>query len=150
MFFGDVHGDAHSQPGFDALDEAIHLYRPIRPDVGGESGSHPERIAGLDKHAVGADITRTGTQNRRTPLDLKIGAVIVTRSPTALRPSWMVSTAHDLAVRPLLRTRIIGLLLLNSDPCLISRSIRLSFGRGNNLLDFEWRSNHGWRGHYVA
>src|SRR5580704_18219422 len=116
VLFGYDYGDSHAQAGVDSADEAIDFDGPFGTDTRGEAGADPERVGGFDKHAVGADVACAGAENGRAPFNLKIGAVIVARSPATLRPSWIVSTAHDLPVRPLLRTRTIGLWKL--DPTL--------------------------------
>jgi len=56
LLIGEGDRDAHAAPGFDALDEADDLDRMVQLKTCGKSRSHPERIDGLDKHAVGADI----------------------------------------------------------------------------------------------
>jgi hypothetical protein len=100
VLLGDVDGDAHAQAGLDALHEAIDFDGAIGSDAGGEAGTYPEGVGGFDEHAVGTDITSASAENGGTPFDLKIGAVVIPRSPAALRPPWMVSTAHDVLIRP--------------------------------------------------
>src|ERR1700759_242384 len=87
VFFGHADGYAHAQAGFHALDEAIHLHGPIGADMGGKSCADPERVRRLNKHAIRTDVARARAQDGRSPFDLEIGAEIITRSPTALRPS---------------------------------------------------------------
>jgi hypothetical protein len=62
VLVGDCYGDAHTQAGLDAFDEAVDLYGHFDADACGEAGADPERVSGLYKHSVGADIARAGAE----------------------------------------------------------------------------------------
>ena len=62
-------GDAHTQPGFNALHRALQPAGFFRNQTSAKSRAHPEHIFGFNEHSAGADVARARPQMRRTPFD---------------------------------------------------------------------------------
>jgi len=101
LLLADSDGDGHSAAGLDTLDAAIHFYGMIESEVRGETGADPERVGGLDEHAVGADVARFSAKNGGAPFDFEVGAKGITRRPAALvAPGRMLPTGHRAGAPP--------------------------------------------------
>src|SRR5580765_386154 len=101
LFLRKRNCNTHATARFDALYEAIDLYRLFQQNFCGKTGAHPQRIDRFDEHSVGTDVAGVGTQNRRTPFNIEAGAKIEARRPPTFKPaSRQMCIAHEAGESP--------------------------------------------------
>jgi hypothetical protein len=103
LLLGERNGNAHAPTWFDSFYKTDNFDRMIQHQVGCEAGADPQRIDGLDEHAIRTDVAGACAKPCRAPFDIEAGAEVVTRRPPAFEPARRcLCDAHEAGEAPCL------------------------------------------------
>ena len=95
LLFGERNRNAHAAAWFDAFYRTDNFDRMVQHQVCCEASADPQRIDGLDEHAIRTDVAGACAKHCRAPFDIEVGAEVVTRRPPAFEPaSRCICNAH--------------------------------------------------------
>src|SRR5258705_6719108 len=96
LLFGERNRNAHAAAWFDAFYRTDNFDRMVQHQVCCKARADPQRIDGLDEHAIRADVAGACAQHCRAPFDVEAGAEVVAWRPAAFEPaSRCVCNAHE-------------------------------------------------------
>ena len=103
LLFGERNRNAHAAAWFDAFYRTDNFDRMVQHQVCREASADPQRIDGLDEHAIRTDVAGACAKHCRAPFDIEAGAEVVTRRPAAFEPARRcICDAHEAGEAPCL------------------------------------------------
>ena len=103
LLFGERNRNAHAAAWFDAFYRTDNFDRMVQHQVCCEASADPQRIDGLDEHAIRTDVAGACAKHCRAPFDIEAGAEVVTRRPAAFEPARRcICDAHEAGEAPCL------------------------------------------------
>ncbi len=103
LLFGERNRNAHAAAWFDAFYRTDNFDRMVQHQVCREASADPQRIDGLDEHAIRTDVAGACAKHCRAPFDIEAGAEVVTRRPSAFEPARRcICDAHEAGEAPCL------------------------------------------------
>ena len=103
LLFGERNRNAHAAAWFDAFYRTDNFDRMVQHQVCCEASADPQRIDGLDEHAIRTDVAGACAKHCRAPFDIEAGAEVVTRRPSAFEPARRcICDAHEAGEAPCL------------------------------------------------
>ena len=103
LLFGERNRNAHAAAWFDAFYRTDNFDRMVQHQVCCKASADPQRIDGLDEHAIRTDVAGACAKHCRAPFDIEAGAEVVTRRPSAFEPARRcICDAHEAGEAPCL------------------------------------------------
>ncbi len=103
LLFGERNRNAHAAAWFDAFYRTDNFDRMVQHQVCREASADPQRIDGLDEHAIRTDVAGACAKHCRAPFDIQACAEVVTRRPAAFEPARRcICDAHEAGEAPCL------------------------------------------------
>jgi hypothetical protein len=103
LLFGERNRNAHAAAWFDAFYRTDNRDRMVQHQVCCKASADPQRIDGLDEHAIRTDVAGACAKHCRAPFDIEAGAEVVARRPSAFEPARRcICDAHEAGEAPCL------------------------------------------------
>jgi hypothetical protein len=103
LLFRERNRNAHAAAWFDTFYRTDNFDRMVQHQVCCKASADPQRIDGLDEHAIRTDVAGACAKHCRAPFDIEAGAKVVTRRPSAFEPARRcICDAHEAGEAPCL------------------------------------------------